>query len=108
MALTPENLLKKLRKLDTNCEWLVGNNNSISCELATTRDYLLITILLICTLFYHLCIVFVIVYLLIIFFRSPNCGTIAPQGIGFGSVCVKFKTFVCDLCELSLTTINLL
>ncbi len=29
----------------------------------------------------------------------PNCGTNAPVGIGFGNVCVKFKTFVCDLCE---------
>jgi len=31
----------------------------------------------------------------------PNCGTVAPSGIGFGSVCVKFKTFVCDLCKTS-------
>jgi len=31
----------------------------------------------------------------------PNCGTHAPQGIGFGSICVKFKTFVCDLCKTS-------
>jgi len=29
----------------------------------------------------------------------PNCGTAAPQGLGFGSVCVKFNTFICDLCE---------
>jgi len=31
----------------------------------------------------------------------PNCGTVAPHGIGFGSICVKFKTFVCDLCKTS-------
>lgn len=29
----------------------------------------------------------------------PNCGTSAPQGLGFGNVCVKFNTFICDLCE---------
>lgn len=31
----------------------------------------------------------------------PNCGTQAPAGIGFGSICMKFKTFVCDLCKTS-------
>ena len=31
----------------------------------------------------------------------PNCGTPAQPGIGFGNVCVKFKTFVCDLCKTS-------
>ncbi len=29
----------------------------------------------------------------------PNCGTPAQAGVGFGNVCVKFKTFVCDLCK---------
>ena len=29
----------------------------------------------------------------------PNCGTY--NQFGFGSVCVKFKTFVCDLCKTS-------
>ena len=33
--------------------------------------------------------------------RCPNCGTPAQPGIGFGNVCVKFKTFVCDLCKTS-------
>jgi hypothetical protein len=31
----------------------------------------------------------------------PNCGTVAPHGLGFGNICVKFKTFVCDLCKTS-------
>eukprot|EP01038_Epipyxis_sp_PR26KG_P011778 gene11778-15759_t len=31
----------------------------------------------------------------------PNCGTVAQSGIGFGNVCVKYKTFVCDLCKTS-------
>ena len=31
----------------------------------------------------------------------PNCGTQAQAGIGFGNVCVKFKTFVCDSCKLT-------
>jgi len=31
----------------------------------------------------------------------PNCGTAAPQGLGFGNVCVKFNTFICDLCKTS-------
>lgn len=31
----------------------------------------------------------------------PNCGTSAPPGIGFGNICAKFKTFVCDLCKTS-------
>lgn len=31
----------------------------------------------------------------------PNCGSPAQAGIGFGNVCVKFKTFVCDLCKTS-------
>lgn len=30
----------------------------------------------------------------------PNCDTHAQPGIGFGNVCVKFKTFVCDHCML--------
>jgi hypothetical protein len=30
----------------------------------------------------------------------PNCGTPGQRGIGFGNVCVKFSTFVCDLCKL--------
>ena len=29
----------------------------------------------------------------------PNCGTRAPPGIGYGNICVKFKTFVCNNCE---------
>jgi hypothetical protein len=33
--------------------------------------------------------------------KCPNCGTPAQPGIGFGNVCVKFKTFVCDLCKTS-------
>ena len=31
----------------------------------------------------------------------PNCGTMAPSSLGFTSICVKFKTFVCDLCKTS-------
>ena len=31
----------------------------------------------------------------------PNCGTPAQPGIGFGNICVKFKTFICDLCKTS-------
>lgn len=31
----------------------------------------------------------------------PNCETRAPNGVGFGNVCVKYKTFVCDLCKTS-------
>eukprot|EP01036_Dinobryon_divergens_P024227 gene24227-32658_t len=31
----------------------------------------------------------------------PNCGTRAQAGIGFGNVCVKFKTFICDSCKTS-------
>ena len=31
----------------------------------------------------------------------PNCGTKAVPGVGFGNVCVKFKTFICDLCKTS-------
>ena len=31
----------------------------------------------------------------------PNCGTNAVPGVGFGNVCVKFKTFICDLCKTS-------
>lgn len=38
----------------------------------------------------------------------PNCGTAAPQGLGFGSVCVKFNTFICDLCELISSWMNML
>jgi hypothetical protein len=30
-----------------------------------------------------------------------NCGTPAPRGLGFGNVCIKFGTFVCDLCKTS-------
>ena len=30
-----------------------------------------------------------------------NCGTPAPKGVGFGHICVKFGTFVCDLCKTS-------
>lgn len=33
--------------------------------------------------------------------NCPNCNTPAAQGIGFGNVCVKFKTFVCDMCKTS-------
>jgi ribosomal protein L44E len=29
----------------------------------------------------------------------PNCGTRAQPGIGFGNVCVKFSTFICDYCK---------
>ncbi len=31
----------------------------------------------------------------------PNCETPAQRGIGFGNVCVKFKTFICDMCKTS-------
>ena len=31
----------------------------------------------------------------------PNCATKAVPGVGFGNVCVKFKTFICDLCKTS-------
>jgi hypothetical protein len=31
----------------------------------------------------------------------PNCDTAAQVGVGFGNVCVKFKTFICDLCKTS-------
>ena len=31
----------------------------------------------------------------------PNCGSESSAGLGFGSVCVKFKTFVCDMCKTS-------
>lgn len=30
----------------------------------------------------------------------PNCGTRGQQGVGFGNVCVKFKTFICDSCKI--------
>ena len=30
-----------------------------------------------------------------------NCGSDAQKGIGFGSICVAFKTFVCDYCKTS-------
>ena len=33
--------------------------------------------------------------------RCANCHTAAPRGIGFGNVCVKFGTFVCDMCKTS-------
>ena len=33
--------------------------------------------------------------------HCPNCNTAAQRGIGFGHVCVKFKTFVCDMCKTS-------
>ena len=33
--------------------------------------------------------------------KCPNCGTPAQPGIGFGNICVKFKTFICDLCKTS-------
>lgn len=33
--------------------------------------------------------------------RCPNCDTRAAQGIGFGNVCVKYRTFVCDMCKTS-------
>ena len=33
--------------------------------------------------------------------KCPNCGTSAPPGIGFGNMCVKYKTFICDLCKTS-------
>lgn len=52
MSSPPEQLLKKIRKLEANC-------------------------------------------------TCPNCHTPAPRGIGFGSVCVKFGTFVCDMCKTS-------
>ena len=29
----------------------------------------------------------------------PNCGTVSE--FGFGKVCAKFNTFVCDLCKTS-------
>lgn len=31
----------------------------------------------------------------------PNCGTAAPTGLGFGNICVKFQTFVCNDCKSS-------
>mmetsp|Transcript_20085 Transcript_20085/g.28865 ORF Transcript_20085/g.28865 Transcript_20085/m.28865 type:complete len:492 (+) Transcript_20085:101-1576(+) len=31
----------------------------------------------------------------------PNCGTESPTGLGFGNICVKFQTFVCDSCKTS-------
>ena len=31
----------------------------------------------------------------------PNCGTQASRGIGFGHVCVKYKTFICDMYKTS-------
>ena len=31
----------------------------------------------------------------------PNCATKAVPGVGFGNVCMKFKTFICDLCKTS-------
>ena len=33
--------------------------------------------------------------------KCPNCGTPAPPGIGFGNMCIKYKTFICDLCKTS-------
>ena len=30
-----------------------------------------------------------------------NCGSDAQKGIGFGNICVAFKTFVCDYCKTS-------
>ena len=33
--------------------------------------------------------------------RCVNCDKEAPRGVGFGHVCVKYKTFVCDLCKTS-------
>ena len=33
--------------------------------------------------------------------RCVNCHAAAPRGIGFGNVCVKFGTFVCDMCKTS-------
>jgi hypothetical protein len=33
--------------------------------------------------------------------RCPNCDSRAAQGIGFGNICVKYKTFVCDMCKTS-------
>jgi hypothetical protein len=33
--------------------------------------------------------------------RCPNCGSESTTNLGFGSVCVKFKTFICDLCKTS-------
>jgi hypothetical protein len=31
----------------------------------------------------------------------PNCGTPAPTGLGFGNICVKYQTFVCNDCKSS-------
>lgn len=36
----------------------------------------------------------------------PNCGTRAPQGVGFANVCVKFKIFICDYCKSSHAAIS--
>ena len=33
--------------------------------------------------------------------HCPNCGSDSTTNLGFGSVCVKFKTFICDLCKTS-------
>ena len=33
--------------------------------------------------------------------RCANCDKEAPRGVGFGHVCVKYKTFICDLCKTS-------
>ena len=30
-----------------------------------------------------------------------NCNTTAPKGIGFGNICVAFRTFVCNYCKTS-------
>lgn len=31
----------------------------------------------------------------------PNCGTQSPTFLGFGSICMKYKTFICDNCKTS-------
>ena len=33
--------------------------------------------------------------------NCANCNTPAQQGIGFGNVCIKYLTFVCDNCKSS-------
>lgn len=33
--------------------------------------------------------------------HCPNCGSESSTNLGFGNVCVKYKTFICDLCKTS-------
>lgn len=31
----------------------------------------------------------------------PNCGSPSPTGLGFGNICMKYLTFICDSCKSS-------